>query len=299
MNIFEVRGCNAGKNLRELLRGNRVIVAPGVFNPLSALLAKKHGFKAIYLSGAALTASYGLPDLGLITLDEMLYMVRKIHSVVDTPLIVDVDVGYGEILNVARTVKEMEEAGAAAIQIEDQEMPKKCGHLSSKKLIPAEEMVHKIRAAISVRKNLLIIARTDARGVVGMEEAIKRAKMYVDAGADIIFPEALLSEDEFRKFRDEIEVPLLANMTEFGKTPYITVKEFEEMGYNIVIFPVTSLRMAANAIEDTYRELSKRGTQRNILDRMMTREELYRLISYKKYEEFDRFIETGEKPEWK
>ncbi len=294
MNIFEVRDCNAGKNLRELLRGDHIIVAPGVFNPLSALLAQKHGFKAIYLSGAALTASYGLPDLGLITLDEMLYMVRKIRSTVDTPLIVDIDVGYGEILNVARTVKEMEEAGAAAIQIEDQEMPKKCGHLSSKKLIPAEEMVYKIRAAVSVRKNLLILARTDARGVEGMEEAIRRAKMYVDAGADVIFPEALLSEEEFMKFREEIDTPLLANMTEFGKTPYITAKEFEEMGYNIVIFPVTSLRMAANAIEDTYRELSKKGTQRDILDKMMTREELYRLINYKKYEEFDSLIESGE-----
>ncbi len=297
MNIFEVRGCNAGKNLRELLRGDHIIMVPGVFNPLSALLAKKHGFKAIYLSGAALTASYGLPDLGLITLDEMLYMVRKIRSIVDTPLIVDVDVGYGEILNVARTVKEMEEAGAAAIQIEDQEMPKKCGHLGSKKLIPAEEMVYKIRAAVSVRKELLIVARTDARGVEGMVEAIRRAKMYAEAGADIIFPEALLSEEEFKKFREEIDIPLLANMTEFGKTPYITAKEFEEMGYNIVIFPVTSLRMAANAIEDTYRELSKKGTQRDILDRMMTREELYRLINYKKYEEFDRLIESGEKPE--
>lgn len=297
MNIFEVRDCNAGKNLRELLRGDHIIVAPGVFNPLSALLAQKHGFKAIYLSGAALTASYGLPDLGLITLDEMLYMVRKIRSTVDTPLIVDVDVGYGEILNVARTVKEMEEAGAAAIQIEDQEMPKKCGHLSSKKLIPAEEMVYKIRAAVSVRKNLLIVARTDARGVEGMEEAIRRAKMYAEAGADVIFPEALLSEEEFMKFREEIDTPLLANMTEFGKTPYITAKEFEEMGYNIVIFPVTSLRMAANAIEDTYRELSKKGTQRDILDKMMTREELYRLINYKKYEEFDSLIESGEASE--
>ena len=297
MNIFEVRDCNAGKNLRELLRGDHIIVAPGVFNPLSALLAQKHGFKAIYLSGAALTASYGLPDLGLITLDEMLYMVRKIRSTVDTPLIVDIDVGYGEILNVARTVKEMEEAGAAAIQIEDQEMPKKCGHLSSKKLIPAEEMVYKIRAAVSVRKNLLIVARTDARGVEGMEEAIRRAKMYAEAGADVIFPEALLSEEEFMKFREEIDTPLLANMTEFGKTPYITAKEFEEMGYNIVIFPVTSLRMAANAIEDTYRELSKKGTQRDILDKMMTREELYRLINYKKYEEFDSLIESGEASE--
>lgn len=297
MNIFEVRGCDAGKNLRELLRGNQIIVAPGVFNPLSALLAKKHCFKAIYLSGAALTASYGLPDLGLITLDEMLYMVRKIRSIVDTPLIADVDVGYGEILNVARTVKEMEEAGAAAIQIEDQEMPKKCGHLSSTKLIPAEEMVYKIRAAVSVRKNLLIVARTDARGVAGIEEAIIRAKMYADAGADIIFPEALMCEEEFKKFRDKIDIPLLANMTEFGKTQYITVKEFQEMGYNIVIFPVTSLRMTANAIEDTYRELSKKGTQRDMLDRMMTREELYRLIFHKKYEEFDRLIESGEKPE--
>ncbi len=297
MKIFEVRDLDAGVRLKEALSRGETIVAPGVFNPISAMLAKKHGFKAIYLSGAALTASYGLPDLGLITLDEILYMVRKIYSIVNLPIIVDADVGFGGVLNVARTTKELEEAGAAAMQIEDQEMPKKCGHLSSKKLIPAEEMVYKIRAAREVRKNLLIIARTDARAVEGLRKAIERAQMYAEAGADIIFPEALISNEEFELFRREIHIPLLANMTEFGRTPYTTVKEFSEMGYNIVIFPVTALRMALTAIEDTYRELSKKGTQRDLLPQMMTREELYRLINYYDYEEFDKEL-SGKKDDW-
>ena len=297
MKIFEVRDLDAGVRLKETLSRGKTIVAPGVFNPISAMLAKKHGFKAIYLSGAALTASYGLPDLGLITLDEILYMVRKIYSIVNLPIIVDADVGFGGVLNVARTTKELEEAGAAAMQIEDQEMPKKCGHLSSKKLIPAEEMVYKIRAAREVRKNLLIIARTDARAVEGLRKAIERAQMYAEAGADIIFPEALISNEEFELFRREIHIPLLANMTEFGRTPYTTVKEFSEMGYNIVIFPVTALRMALTAIEDTYRELSKKGTQRDLLPQMMTREELYRLINYYDYEEFDKEL-SGKKDDW-
>ena len=297
MKIFEVRDLDAGVRLKETLSRGETIVAPGVFNPISAMLAKKHGFKAIYLSGAALTASYGLPDLGLITLDEILYMVRKIYSIVNLPIIVDADVGFGGVLNVARTTKELEEAGAAAMQIEDQEMPKKCGHLSSKKLIPAEEMVYKIRAAREVRKNLLIIARTDARAVEGLRKAIERAQMYAEAGADIIFPEALISNEEFELFRREIHIPLLANMTEFGRTPYTTVKEFSEMGYNIVIFPVTALRMALTAIEDTYRELSRKGTQRDLLPQMMTREELYRLINYYDYEEFDKEL-SGKKDDW-
>ena len=297
MKIFEVRDLDAGVRLKKALSKGGTIVAPGVFNPISAMLAKKHGFKAIYLSGAALTASYGLPDLGLITLDEVLYMVRKIYSMVNLPIIVDADVGFGGVLNVARTTKELEEAGAAAMQIEDQEMPKKCGHLSSKKLIPAEEMVYKIRAAREVRRNLLIIARTDARAVEGLRKAIERAQMYAEAGADIIFPEALISSEEFKLFRREIHIPLLANMTEFGRTPYTTVKEFSEMGYNIVIFPVTALRMALTAIEDTYRELSKKGTQRDLLPQMMTREELYRLIHYYDYEEFDKEL-SGKKDDW-
>jgi len=297
MKIFEVRDLEAGVRLSKALREGGTIVAPGVFNPISAMLAKKHGFKAIYLSGAALTASYGLPDLGLITLDEIVYMVRRIYSVVDLPLIVDADVGFGGVLNVARTVKELEEAGAAAVQIEDQEMPKKCGHLSSKRLIPVEEMVHKIQAARKVRKNMLIIARTDARAVEGLKKAVERAQKYAEAGADIIFPEALINREEFELFRKEIHIPLLANMTEFGQTPYTTVKEFAEMGYNIVIFPVTALRMALPVIEETYRELSKKGTQRDLLPQMMTREELYRLINYYDYEEFDREL-SGKDDNW-
>ena len=280
-----------GAELRRLMRVEDVIVAPGVYNPAVALLAERMGFKALYLSGAALTGSLAMPDLGLITLTELAWMTRYITRVVRAPLIVDADTGFGEAINVERTVRELEEAGAAAIQIEDQELPKKCGHLSGKRLIPAEEMVKKIIAAVEARRReTVIIARTDARGVDGLEEAIWRANLYVEAGADVIFPEALTSLEEFREFARRVKAPLLANMTEFGKTPYITVDEFREAGYKIVIFPVTTFRASMRASMEVLREIMERGTQKHILDRLMTRREFYELIGYYQYEERDREI---------
>lgn len=273
---------------REILLESEFLIIPGVFNPFSALLAKRAGAKAIYLSGAALTSSFGLPDLGVISLEELAYMVRKIKEVVDLPLIVDADTGFGEPLNVYRTVKVLEAAGADAVQIEDQMSPKKCGHLDDKALITKEEMVAKILAAKEASAKMVLIARTDARGVTGMEDAIDRARAYLKAGADIIFPEALLTEDEFRAFAESVRARLLANMTEFGKTPYITAQRFKELGYRYVIFPVTSFRAAAKVMKEVYETLMKEGTQKNILDRLMTRSEQYEVINYYFYENMDK-----------
>ncbi len=277
------------KSLRRLLERPGIIVAPGVYNPATALLAEKMGFDALYISGAALTGSLAMPDLGIITLEEVALLTRWIARVTTIPLIVDVDTGFGEAINVMRTVRLMEEVGAAAIQIEDQVLPKKCGHLKGKELIPAEDMAKKIRAAAEARSSgeLLIIARTDARGVTGFEDAVERAKLYLEAGADIIFPEALTSLEEFREFARRVKAPLLANMTEFGKTPYITAKEFEEAGYKIVIFPVTTFRASMKASRDILEVIMKDGTQKNVLDKLMTRQEFYELIDYKAYEEVD------------
>ncbi len=281
-------GAHPSTRLRELLAKRDVVVAPGVFDPISALLAESVGFEAIYLSGAALTGSLAMPDLGIITFSEVLEAVRRIYEVTELPLIVDTDTGFGEPLNVYRTVKELEEAGAAAVQIEDQVMPKKCGHLSGKSVVQPDDMVKKVMAAVEARrKDMVIIARTDAREVEGLDAAIERARMYVEAGADVIFPEALHSLDEFREFARRVKAPLLANMTEFGKTPYITVDEFREAGYKIVIFPVTTFRAAIKAIRDTLVELRQRGTQKHILDRLMTRQEFYDLIGYYEYEKRD------------
>ena len=277
------------KSLRRLLEKPGIIVAPGVYNPATALLAEKMGFDALYISGAALTGSLAMPDLGIITLEEVALLTRWIARVTTVPLIVDVDTGFGEAINVMRTVRLLEEAGAAAIQIEDQVLPKKCGHLKGKELIPAEDMAKKIRAAVEARSSgeLLIIARTDARGVTGFEDAVDRAKLYLEAGADIIFPEALTSLEEFREFAKRVKAPLLANMTEFGKTPYITAKEFEEAGYKIVIFPVTTFRASMKASKDALEAIMREGTQKNVLDKLMTRQEFYELIDYKAYEEVD------------
>ncbi|MCE4612071.1 MAG: methylisocitrate lyase [Desulfurococcales archaeon] len=281
-----------GAELRALLKKEDVIVAPGVYNAAVALLAEKMGFKSVYLSGAALTGSLAMPDLGLITLTELSMFTRYITRVIRIPVIVDADTGFGEAINVERTVRELEDAGAAAIQIEDQILPKKCGHLAGKQLVSPDDMVRKIVAAVEARrKETLIIARTDARGVEGLEKAIERANMYVEAGADIIFPEALESLEEFKEFARRVKAPLLANMTEFGKTPYITVDEFKEAGYKIVIFPVTTFRASMKASKEVLEEIKMRGTQRYILDKLMTRREFYELIGYYEYEHRDKAID--------
>ena len=278
------------KVMRKAIAEDGIIKIPGAHDAMAALLAKKAGFKSIYLSGAALTASLGLPDLGVLTLTELANRTREIVRATGMPLLVDVDTGYGSILNVTRTVFEMVEAGAAAIQIEDQDLPKKCGHLNGKKLVSKEEMVQKIQAARKADPNLVIVARTDAYGMEGLEEAVDRAKAYFDAGADVIFPEALETAEDFRTFAERVDFPLLANMTEFGRTPMFSAKEFEDMGYKMVIYPVTSLRIAAKAIELLYDEIYQTGTQKELLGNMQTRQELYDTLLYDAYEDLDESI---------
>jgi len=269
-----------------------IVIAPGVFNAIGAMIAERQGFKAIYLSGSGIAGAMGLPDLSLTTLTEVVEEARRITRISKLPLIVDVDTGFGEVLNVERTVIEMEAANVSAIHIEDQVLPKKCGHLNGKELISKQEMVEKITAATSVRKNkdFMIIARTDARAVEGLEAAISRARAYIDAGADAIFPEALESAEEFKKFAKEVNAPLLANMTEFGKSPLLSAKDLEELGYKIVIFPLTAFRASLKTMEDIYGTIKREGTQRNIIEKLMTRKEFYDLIGYYSYETEDSEI---------
>ncbi|OSS42045.1 Methylisocitrate lyase [Desulfurella amilsii] len=288
--LVEEHTTNPHQKLKELLQSKDILAVVGVFNPISALIARQAGFECCYLSGAALTASLGMPDLSLIELNEVAAMSTYIYRASGLPMIVDVDVGFGEALNVAKTAKTMQEAKAAAIQIEDQELPKKCGHLSGKRVVETQRMVQKIKAAKKVAKDLLIVARTDAKAVNGLKDAIDRANNYIEAGADIIFPEALETKEEFREFALNVKVPLLANMTEFGKTPYISLEEFRDLGYKIVIFPVSALRAANYAIKKTFEYIKQNGTQKGILNQMQTRQELYELIKYSEYEDFDKTI---------
>ncbi|GEO26436.1 2-methylisocitrate lyase [Alicyclobacillus acidoterrestris] len=275
---------------RELMKQPKVLQIPGAHDGMSALLAKEVGFQALYLSGAAYTASKGIPDLGLVYSEEVARRARDLVRATKLPVLVDIDTGYGGVLNVARTAKEMVEAGVAAVQIEDQAMPKKCGHLNGKRLISADEMAQKIQVIREVAPTLIVIARTDAKAVEGLTSALDRAQRYAAAGAHAIFPEALLNEAEFRTFREGISLPLLANMTEFGKTPYFTVEQFAELGYEMVIYPVTSLRAAAKACRDVYREILTAGTQKGVLDSLQTRAELYETIDYHAYEALDNRI---------
>jgi methylisocitrate lyase len=279
---------NHALRLKELLDTGETLSVPGAFNPLTAMIAKKVGFDALYFSGAAFSASLGIPDLGIFTLDELTDSVRWMVRAAGLPLIVDADTGFGESLNVIRTARELESAGAAAIQIEDQVLPKRCGHLEGKQVVSPDAFAEKIAAAVHARRDMLIIARTDSRAIYGMDDAIQRGKLCRQAGADIIFPEAMQSEEEFETFAKEVGGPMLANMTEFGKTPYMSVEKFRELGYNIVIFPVTTLRVAAKAAENVLIEIREKGTQVEWLDRMQTRRELYDTIGYDEYEETDR-----------
>lgn len=278
------------KHLLDLVKDDRILKIPGTHDGMAALVAKNVGFEALYLSGAAFTASKGLPDLAVMNSTELADQARDLIRAVNLPVIVDIDTGFGGVLNTIRTVLEMYEAKVAAVQIEDQKLPKKCGHLDGKQLVTIEEMIQKIKAIKEVVSTLLIIARTDAVGVEGIESGIKRAQAYAEAGADIIFTEALTSEEEFTLFRKKVNAPLLANMTEFGKTPYFSAAEFEKMGYNVVIYPVTSLRVAAKAYERIFLEIMEKGTQKEKLNEMQTRKELYETIHYFDYEELDQRI---------
>lgn len=276
--------------LREQLRSGKLLRFPGAFSPLVSMLVEKIGFEGVYISGAALSADLGLPDIGLTTLSEVAQRSETISRVTNLPTLVDIDTGFGEPANVARTIKTIESAGISGCHLEDQQFPKRCGHLDNKQLVTAEEMVRKIKACADAKNdpNFLVIARTDARGVDGLEAAIERAKRYVDAGAEMIFPEALADEKEFATFRQAIDVPLLANMTEFGKSPLLTNQQLSNLGYNVVIYPVTSLRLAMKAIEVGFETLANEGTQESVVDKMQTREALYELLSYKEYAKIDQ-----------
>ncbi len=281
-------GEHPAKRFREMLDAGETIVAPGVFNGLTALLAKRAGAKALYLSGAAFSASMGMPDVGLFTLDEMQRNARQIVRVTRVPLIVDADTGFGGPLNVMRTVRELEGARSAAVQIEDQLDPKRCGHLEGKQVTSPEAFAEKVAAAAEARQHLVVVARTDARATHGFDEAVRRGLAYREAGADVIFPEALESEDEFAAYAKAVPGPLLANMTEFGKSPNLPASRLFELGYRIVIFPVSAARVAAKTVGALYEELLGDGVQTAWLDRMMTRDELYELIGYDDYAELDR-----------
>jgi len=278
-----------GQRLRDAWNSGPIAV-PGVFNALVARMAERLGFKAVYLSGGALSAASGVPDVGLITLPEFVEQARLIAQATSLPLLCDADTGFGEALNVERTVRLFESAGAAGIHLEDQVLPKRCGHLSGKGLVEPAAMAAKIRAAVAAKRDssFVIIARTDARGVNGFDDAVARAKLYLDAGADAIFPEALESEAEFARFAKAVPAVLLANMTEFGKSPSRDVKTLGQLGYKLVLFPLTAFRSALKAAQDTLAALQRDGHQRSALPTMLTRAELYDLLDYKGYEERDR-----------
>ncbi|MGA7541122.1 MAG: methylisocitrate lyase [Steroidobacteraceae bacterium] len=280
----------AGERFAKLVRRGGIVRLPGAHNGLAALQAKRHGFEALYLSGAAVSASMGLPDLGIITVEDVCFFIRQVSRASALPLLVDGDTGYGEALNVMHTVRAFEDAGAAAVHIEDQLLPKKCGHLNDKKLAAPEDMAAKIAAAARARTHLYIIARTDAAASEGLDGAVARAKRYLDAGADAIFPEALTTADMFREFAHRVSAPLLANMTEFGRTPYFTAAEFEAMGYRMVIWPVSALRMAAKSQELLYATIRREDGARSLIGQMQTRQELYDTISYSEYEALDASI---------
>jgi methylisocitrate lyase len=281
----------AGIRFRALLERPGILQLPGAHNGMAALQARAAGFEALYLSGAAMTASMGLPDLGIITVDEVCFFIRQAARASGLPLLVDGDTGYGEALNVMHMVRTFEEAGAGAVHIEDQILPKKCGHLNNKKLAEPRDMAAKVAAAAKARRDLYIIARTDAAASEGLDGAVARAKLYLDAGADAIFPEALTTGEMFSDFAEALPgVKLLANMTEFGRTPFFTAAEFEEMGYSMVIWPVSSLRVANKAQERLFDALKRDGGTQNMLDQMQTRAELYKAIGYHDYEALDSSI---------
>ncbi len=278
-----------GRRLRDAWTAG-VLPLPGVFSPLVAKLAERLGFRAVYLSGGALSAGNGLPDIGLLTLTEFVTAAQLTAQATELPLLCDADTGFGEALHVERTVRLFEAAGVAGIHLEDQQMPKRCGHLSGKSLIPAEEMAAKIRAAVAARRDpdFVIVARTDARGVTDLDDAVRRGRLYRDAGADVLFPEALQSVDEFAAFARVVSCPLLANMTEFGRSPILDVATLGRLGYCMVLFPLTAFRVAMRAAEETLRDLLENGTQTGSIPKMMTRLELYDLLGYTGYEQRDR-----------
>lgn len=277
---------------RAALESGRLQRFPGAFSPLVAKLVAELGFDGVYVSGAVLSADLGLPDIGLTTLTEVAGRGAQMAAVTDLPTLIDADTGFGEPMSAARTVTVLEDAGLAGCHFEDQENPKRCGHLDGKAVVPAAEMIKRLRAAVAARRdpNFIICARTDAAAIEGVPAAIDRAKAYADAGADLIFTEALHTPAEFERFRAAVDTPLLANMTEFGKSQLLTVQQLSGIGYNVVIYPVTMLRLAMHAVEAGLREIADEGTQSGLLDRMQHRSRLYELLRYADYTQFDSDI---------
>ncbi|QNJ94102.1 methylisocitrate lyase [Mycolicibacterium fluoranthenivorans] len=277
---------------RDALNSGRLQRFPGAFSPLVAKLVADIGFDGVYVSGAVLSADLGLPDIGLTTLTEVTGRGAQIASATDLPTLIDADTGFGEPMNAARTVTLLEEAGLAGLHLEDQVNPKRCGHLDGKAVVDIATMVTRLRAAVAARRdpNFVICARTDAAGIEGIPAAIDRAKAYADAGADLIFTEALHTPADFEQFRAAVATPLLANMTEFGKSPLLTASQLAEIGYNAVLYPVTTLRLAMHAVETGLREIESTGTQSGLLDRMQHRGRLYELLRYADYNQFDSDI---------
>ena len=279
--------------LREGLKSGKLLRFPGSFSPLVSMMIEKKGFDGVYISGSVLSNDLGYPDIGLTTQTEVAQRGRMISRATRLPSIIDIDTGFGEPMNVTRTVQELIELGLAGCHLEDQMNPKRCGHLDSKTLVTQEEMLKKVSAAANGKqldKNFLIIARTDARASEGLDKAIQRAKAYVDAGAEMIFPEALQDEKEFETFRNAISVPLLANMTEFGKSKLLTTQQLQSLGYNMVIWPVSTLRLAMKAVERGLDHVINDGSFENFQNEMQTRKELYELTRYEEYNSLDQNI---------
>ena len=275
--------------LKNKLKKQKILRFPGAYNPLTAKLIAEIGFDGAYISGAVMANDLGIPDIGLTTLKEVSYRANQISRVTDLPSIVDADTGFGDC---KKTIETFEQLGLSGCHVEDQIDEKRCGHLDNKEIIPLAEMVNKIKTAVSAKKdkNFLIIARTDANSVEGIKKTIDRAKAYEDAGADIIFPEAMKDEKEFELIRKNLKVNLLANMTEFGKSKLLSTNELENLGYNIVIYPVTTQRLAMKSVEDGLRTIMNDGHQNNIIDKMQTRKRLYELVDYEKYNTPDKKI---------
>ncbi|RDU62265.1 methylisocitrate lyase [Helicobacter sp. MIT 14-3879] len=288
---------NKGKKFREALKENSPLIIVGAVNAYSALQASKIGHKALYLSGSGVASvSYGLPDLGIIGLEDVCIDVRRITSRVDTPLLVDADTGFGGAFNIARTIKELIRAGAAATHIEDQVSQKRCGHRPNKELVSTEEMCDRIKAAMDAKidNDFVVMARTDAHAIEGQQRAIERALAYVEVGAEMIFAEAIHTLEEYAEFTKTIKVPVLANITEFGKTPYFNIKELKEVGVSMVLYPLSANRAMNKAATLVYESILKNGHQKDVLELMQTREELYEMLDYYTYEnKLDELFKGG------
>lgn len=280
------------KDFRDKLATGKLLRFPGAFSPIIAMMIEQKGFDGVYISGAVLSNDLGLPDIGLTTLTEVSQRGRQIARTTELPTIIDIDTGFGEPMSVARTIRELEDLGISACHLEDQVNPKRCGHLDNKQIVSREVMCQKIKAASDAKRDehFTLIARTDARASEGLDAAIDRAKAYVDAGADMIFPEAMKDESEFEAFRKALDVPLLANMTEFGKSRLLSYEELSDLGYNVVIYPVTTLRLAMGAVNDGLDRIMAEGSQESILDKMQHRKDLYKVLHYEDYNNFDQSI---------